>query len=404
MGKIVVIFALMTALMLSASVCVPLCTGQQPLGFTVGKQAPTLKVDKLLQAPPDAAMDWQKLKGKAVIIEFWAAWCAPCVAAIPHLNELAGSFANQPVVFIAVTDDPAERLESFLKTTPMKAWIVVDSSRADWPIFNVASIPTTVIVGPDGRVVAETQPEYVTAEVLRDVLAGKAVKLPSLETTASNLEWDQEEIDWKDGVEPVSEVIIKPIRTATSAGWLRPEGDRLTADGASLEALVQLAYQTDHFHLDWRIPYPDQGYRVAARVPKGREPDLLPMFQSALIATFGIRTNWQQEEKDVYVLRVSAGGRSKLKQAASDEEPLFESMRGKATARRQPLTRLCHFLANTIGVPVVDETGLAGEYDWDLPYQPQQPNVTLEPLRDQLGLQLVKARRSINMLVVDTRR
>jgi uncharacterized protein (TIGR03435 family) len=266
-------------------------------------------------------------------------------------------------------------------------------------------MPTTVIVGADGRLVAATLPDNLTPQVLRDVIAGKTVKLPLVETRDANLEWDQDEIEWKDGVRPISEVIIKPISTSTSGWWPSPEGNYLTADGASLDFLVQIAYQTDHFHLDWRIPpaESDQIYRVAARVPKGREQRLLPLFQNALAATFALKVDWQQEEKDVYVLRILANSKPKLTSATSDETPLFQAGRGPAVAKRQPLTKLSDvFLCNlVVHAPVVDETGLTGEYDWDLPYQPGQPNVTLQALKDKLGLELVKARRSIKMLVVE---
>jgi uncharacterized protein (TIGR03435 family) len=78
-------------------------------------------------------------------------------------------------------------------------------------------------------------------------------------------------------------------------------------------------------------------------------------------------------------------------------------VRGQASAKRQPIAKLSDFfLCNwVVHAPVVDETGLTGEYDWELPYQPGQPNIALQALKDNLGLELVKARRSINMLVVE---
>jgi uncharacterized protein (TIGR03435 family) len=374
----------------------------QTAQLRVGDPSPQIKLEKLLQAPPDASTDWQKLKGNVIVLDFWATWCTPCVAGIPHLNQLAAEFSGQRVVFISITDDNEDRLKEFLKKRPMKTWIGIDQDRANWPVFNLHSIPTTVIVGSDGRLVAATRPDSLTSQVLHDVMAGKSVSLPSLETRDSNLEWDQDEIEWKDGVSPISEVIIKPISTATGGAWPRPEGNYLTADGAPLEALVQVAYQTDHFHLDWRIPQTDQGYRVVVRVPKGREQQLLPLFQNTLAATFALKVHWQQEEKDVYELRITANSKPRLTSASRDEKPLFYAMRGQASAKRQPLAKFSDFLCNfVVHTPVVDETGLTGEYDWELPYQPGQPNVALQALKERLGLELVKARRSINMLVVE---
>ncbi len=370
----------------------------------IGNVAPPIKLEKLLQAPPGASTDWEKLKGKVVVIEFWATWCTPCIGEVPHLNQLAAELSGQPVVFVSITDDSEERLKRFLKTTPIKTWIGLDSARANWPVFNIHSLPTTVIVGADGRWVGATLPKNLTSQVVRDVIGGKQVKLPPLEARDSNLDWDQDEIDWKDGVSPISEVIIKPISTATTGSRLRPEKNYLTADGASLKVLVQIAYETDHYHLDWRVPQPEsaQQYRVAARVPKGREQQLLPFLQNALTATFALKVHWQPEEKDVYVLSIIAKNKLKLTTATLDEKPLFQVLRGQATAKRQPLAQLSDFLSDfVVHMPVVDETNLTAEYDWELPYQPGQPNVALQAVKDHLGLELVRARRSINMLVVE---
>src|SRR5262245_38056996 len=64
------------------------------------KPAPDLQLDSYFSAPPDAPRSLAGLRGKVVVLEFWATWCVPCVAAIPHLNELAEKLADQPVVFI----------------------------------------------------------------------------------------------------------------------------------------------------------------------------------------------------------------------------------------------------------------------------------------------------------------
>jgi uncharacterized protein (TIGR03435 family) len=378
-------------------------SGQQPTPVARNR-APAIKLEKLLQAPSGASTDWEKLKGKVVVIEFWATWCGSCVGEIPHLNQLADQLAHEPIVFISITDDSEERLKGFLKKIPMKTWIGLDSTRANWSAFDIHSIPTTVIIGTDGGLVAHTRPTNLTAQVLRDVVNQKAVSLPRPETRDSNLDWDQDEIDWKDGVSPISEVIIKPISTATTGFWLRPEKNYLTGDGAPLDVLVMVAYEVDPFHLDWRVPRPEksQHYRVAARVPKGREQQLLPLFQNALAATFGLRAHWERSEKDVYVLRSVASEKPNLTVAKPDDQALFQAVRGRATAKRQPLSKLADFLCNfVVHAPVVDETGLIGEYDWELPYQPGQPDVTLQAVRDRLGLELVKARRSINLLVVE---
>jgi uncharacterized protein (TIGR03435 family) len=367
------------------------------------RDAPALKLDKLLQAPAGASTDWTKLKGKLVVIDFWATWCSPCVAAIPHFNEMARELADQPIVFISVTDDEEMRLGEFLKSTPIKTWIGLDSSRVNWSAFDLHSIPTTVVVSPEGKWLANTRPENLTTQKLRDILRGQPVAFPEPETRDSNLQWDQDEIEWKDGVSPLANVIIKPIKTATSGSWYKPGGNLLTADGVPVQILVHMAYQTDIFHMDWRIPRDvlSGNYRVVARVPKGRESQLLPLFQNALTATFGLKANWQKQEKDVYVLRVIDGQTPKLTVASKDDEKDFRFLRGRGSSKRNPIDKLSEFLSHAVfDAIVIDETKLTGEYNWDLPYQHGKPEVTLPLLKD-MGLEVIKAKRTVNILVVE---
>ena len=367
------------------------------------RDAPILKLDKLLQAPPGSSTDWTKLKGKLVVLEFWATWCSPCVEQIPHLNEMARELADQPVVFIAVTDDEEYRLNEFLKSTPVKTWIGLDSARVNWPAFDLHSIPTTVIVNPDGKVLATTRPDELTTQKLRDLLRGQTVAFKAPETRDSNLTWDQDEIEWKDGVNPVASVLIKPIKTATSGSRYKPGGNYLTADGVPLQILIHMAYQADIYHIDWRVPKPatSEAYRVAARVPKGRESQLLPLFQSALAATFAVKTSWQMQEKDVYVLRVIDGQAAKLTVAGKDEQRDFRFLRGRGSSKRYGVEKLAEFLSHAVfDAIVIDETKLTGEYNWDLPYQHGKPEVTMPQLK-ALGLEVVKAKRAVKILVVE---
>src|SRR5687767_11115878 len=75
-------------------------TVAQTKQLEIGDTPPPLYLEKLLQAPPDAKVDWDSLKGKVIVLDFWATWCKPCVEAIPHLNQLAKDLTDQPVVFI----------------------------------------------------------------------------------------------------------------------------------------------------------------------------------------------------------------------------------------------------------------------------------------------------------------
>ncbi len=356
--------------------------------------ATALRRIKWLQAPAGFDGDLLALRGKVVVLEFWATWCSPCVSAIPHLNQLANDFHD--VMFLAVTMDDEDRLKQFLHDHPVNAAIGIDPERKTWEAFEVPSIPHTIVIDKDGSVIGATLPENLTPDLLREALAGKKPTLPPKETVESDMEWDDHLIDWQDGVRPTTYAIIKPIKTATGVTWPRPA--HFTADGVALEVLVQAAYETDNLHLDWRMPEDHQTYRVAIRVPKDRESTLLPYMRQTLSTVFGIQARWENQEREVYVLRRTAGSTGPSE--SRSEHDMAQALRGKITLRHQSVRRLCYFLTNhSLNLVVVDETGMNGYFDFDVPYQPGQPEVALQALKE-LGFDAIKARRSIPILVV----
>ncbi|MEL6795988.1 MAG: redoxin domain-containing protein, partial [Planctomycetota bacterium] len=123
----------------------------------LGAPAPTIDLEALENAPADLGMTaeeitWDALAGKTVVLEFWATWCGPCIAAIPHLNELAESYVDaDDVIFLSVTAEPVELVNEFRAKREMKSWIGHDLDRDTLDAFDVRGIPSTILIH-DGRV------------------------------------------------------------------------------------------------------------------------------------------------------------------------------------------------------------------------------------------------------------
>ena len=144
-----------------------------------GQKPPVLSLVKILQAPDGGEADWDKLHGKVVVLEFWATWCGPCVAAFPHLNELADQFKDKSVQFIAITAENEAVVTKFLASKPLHTWIGLDTNDATNKAYHITSIPTTVVIRPDGIIDAVTYPTQLKPENLQNLLAGKPSGLTS---------------------------------------------------------------------------------------------------------------------------------------------------------------------------------------------------------------------------------
>ncbi|TWT84428.1 Thiol-disulfide oxidoreductase ResA [Planctomycetes bacterium CA13] len=104
----------------------------------------------------DSAPTLKSLKGKVVLIDFWATWCVPCVAGIPHLNELYEKHKDEGLQIIGFTDQSRKGIEEFQKNVKMDYPVGVGSELG--AEFGVKGLPHLFLIGRDGKLVWEGLP------------------------------------------------------------------------------------------------------------------------------------------------------------------------------------------------------------------------------------------------------
>jgi len=149
-----------------------------------GDQAPALKFEFVVQGPSPGEVNWKTLHGKVVILEFWGSWCAPCVAGIPHLNDLVSRYKGKDVQFIAVGHENPRKVAWFLKQHPIAAWVALDMDLSVYKAYSAFGIPHAVVVDQKGTVAAVLNPNNVTDAVIDAVLAGRVPTYPPLTAEA----------------------------------------------------------------------------------------------------------------------------------------------------------------------------------------------------------------------------
>jgi thiol-disulfide isomerase/thioredoxin len=128
--------------------------------LTVGSEAPPLDIEHWLNKEPVPKFEM----GKVYVVEFWATWCGPCVASMPHLKELQERHAEDLVV-IGVSDEDPDTIDEFLdkekdgrtfREITDSYWLTTDPDRSVYKDYMTASdhrgIPTSFIIGMTGEI------------------------------------------------------------------------------------------------------------------------------------------------------------------------------------------------------------------------------------------------------------
>jgi peroxiredoxin len=123
---------------------------QKPKATASGNLAPDFTVTDI---------DGKKLKlsdyrGKVVLLDFWATWCAPCRAEIPHFVEMQQKYGSQGLQVLGISmDDDAKPVREFAREYKMNYPIAVGDDKLAESFGGVLGLPVNFIIDRDGRIV-----------------------------------------------------------------------------------------------------------------------------------------------------------------------------------------------------------------------------------------------------------
>ena len=119
----------------------------------VGKPAPEISGTDLEGKP----VSLSSLRGRVVLLDFWAMWCGPCVQAIPHVQKIAGTVADKPVTLLGINLDAKgsdQKLKKFLEKRKITIPQFLDPDSNVSKKYRVNGVPCTVLIGTNGVIQA----------------------------------------------------------------------------------------------------------------------------------------------------------------------------------------------------------------------------------------------------------
>ena len=144
-----------------------------PLGdalFTFVAPDGTSEVEKLSPIPPRPSLTGKEaadfklkdingkefnlhsLRGKVVLLDFWATWCGPCLVELPHIEKLHREFKDKGLVVLGINAEEAAVASAFMKEKGYTFATLVDTEGAVAELYDVTSIPQVLVIGKDGKV------------------------------------------------------------------------------------------------------------------------------------------------------------------------------------------------------------------------------------------------------------
>jgi thiol-disulfide isomerase/thioredoxin len=140
----------------------PFLVGEARVGLRPGDLAPELEWTRDdgttarlldLDGNPVRLAD---LRGRLVLLNFWATWCPPCQAETPVLRELADDLRDEglTIVGIAVQETTPDDVRAYAERYELPYPIAFDASADTFELYRVFALPTQVLIAPDGRVLA----------------------------------------------------------------------------------------------------------------------------------------------------------------------------------------------------------------------------------------------------------
>jgi peroxiredoxin len=207
----------------------------------------TLSVQVGDAAPPISAGGWlnatdPQLPGKPMLVEFWGTWCGPCVAAMPHVQDLWTRYRDQGLAMAAISYEEPAVMTPFLEQHGYTMPVGSDPTRACIDAFGIESWPTTFVIDRAGKVIYRGFPSGAEPFVQQAL---------GLETSASVLLTRC--LDGGDDVQTsLEQLVLNASHAFDLANWARGQGGQPepTGKGGPKDAAAALS----KLAADWDTP------------------------------------------------------------------------------------------------------------------------------------------------------
>ena len=273
-----------------------------------------------------------------------------------------------------------------------------------------ASASTSTLIQGALKIMAWTKAKTAVAVGIGILLAAGTTTVTVKEIQEHRTySWQVPQADFGVFYKTPPQVKIVPTKFSADGAWCSDGTRGAMGIAQPLAELIHVAYQKDKFRTFIATDLPTQKYDFFAKLATGmaRDAGWANAMQQEIKRKFGIAGHMENRETDVLLLKPASGGVRNVKVSKGMPKGLaMMAGAGKVSFVQQPMSSLASYLEQHFQIPVVDQTGLTGEFDFAAKWSEtdmKEPNLEglKAALHDQLGLDLVSSRETIEMLVVE---
>lgn len=312
---------------------------------------------------------------KFIVLEFWATWCAPCLAAVPHINELQNKFkSNNDLIFVSITDEKAEKVRNTLKRIDFSTIVISDQTKKTHKILNVSEIPITVLIDNNGVVKWKGNPEELNEELIEKFINGKLS--PNLNNEKNNVKNIKSEYDKKnEDLEDVVFKIIKNKQTKYSFTLINTKGNNSMLINGLKDGKYVASNKTLSEIISGLLDVTEQQIIVPEKLKSNKysliykNSDIknaesgIDDIKYNLLKTLDLKEIIQIKNTEIYKLKVI----DKTKIEISKEPKTKIGHSGNSTkivCSNTEIKSLINEINNSFKILIKDETNLNGKYDF----------------------------------------
>ena len=365
-----------------------------------GDLPPALSWDKLKGNCP-SSLDWASLRGNTVVISIRdmlpddiAGW-----------KRLAETFQGQSAIFLLSFSGSEFLLDQALEQSSYTGCVLFDEKKANSRSFGAARYSDTVVVVDDRGFIAGFGRNWDSASVEPVVLSLLMHQPPAGLAESAQRPRSQQSRSFAPGAieEPAPStdvhISLADKMERRALGEVFGEPGRYASTNQPLRNIIFDLWEMPPTRISFPKTLDDTRYDVLAIMALNDEALMRTLVKEAIEKHFGLRIEKETRLMRVYALTAARNPASHLQPAKEGEVKSSGGREGFESATAGEMKYIASNLEEMLGVPVIDQTGLTGKYDYFISTRLHGPEEAFDMAR-QLGLTLTEIEQPIEMLVV----